>query len=168
MSMDLFGLNPKNDKGKHFKNGHWAWFPLWDYVQAVAPSVASKVQFPHENFGDGMCQEDAEELAEVLRERVDSGHTSTYENAFEEWKNSGVSVNCVFCRGRGFLKAGQRLITSNEQDGRTTHVLGAETPCLACHGTARTPELARQLLFGVENVEAFIEFLEACGGFVIM
>jgi hypothetical protein len=165
MSMDLIGLRSKSEKGKHFKNSNWAWFPLWNYVQHVAPSVASKVLFPFENAGDGLRQEDAEELAEILKEMITSGHTSTYSDAFDVWKNSDAWVDCVICMGRGYLEIGQTLIETNDDDSQTSQGLASEMPCPSCIGLRKKP--AKALLFSTENVEKFIEFLEACGGFEI-
>ena len=165
MSMDLFGLKPKNDKGKHLKYSNWAWFPLWNYIQNVGPSVASKVLFPFENAGDGLCQEDAEELAAILKEMITSEHTSTYSDAFSMWKNSDAWVACVICMGRGYLECGQTLIQTDDNDQKTIFKLPDEMACPSCSGLGKSPATA--LLFTSENVEKLIEFLESCGGFEI-
>jgi hypothetical protein len=168
MSMDLYGLNPKSIKGFYFKNGNWAWFPLWNYVQQVGPSVASKVLFPFENCGDGLCEKDAEELAAILRQMVDEGHTLKYSETFEEWKASGAESICVFCMGSGHLEGGQRLISTDDKTAIKTEVTLADNIiCPACEGEPKSAEITKQFRFGVENIQSFIDFLEACGGFVI-
>ena len=32
MGMDIFGIEPENEKGEYFRNTVWYWHPLWNYL----------------------------------------------------------------------------------------------------------------------------------------
>ena len=35
MGMDVFGLEPRKEKGEYFRNNVWWWRPLWDFVAHI-------------------------------------------------------------------------------------------------------------------------------------
>ena len=40
MGMDVYGENPKNEKGEYFRNNVWWWRPLGDFVCSNYEEIA--------------------------------------------------------------------------------------------------------------------------------
>src|SRR5206468_10803434 len=78
MGMDVYGKEPRSEKGEYFRTTEAYWHPLADYVCVVAPSISSKCRYWHSNDGDGLNDEDRRSLAIVLREVLSSGRTADY------------------------------------------------------------------------------------------
>ncbi len=154
MGFDVFGKNPKNEKGEYFRNNVWWWHPLWEYCCFVAPDVAGKVAYGHSNDGDGLDEEDALALARRLREELESGRTKEYEERYMAALKALPDEPCPICGGTG-----RRLPPPQVGPG--------DVPCNGCNGTGRVRPFATHYPFSEENVREFVEFLENCGGFEI-
>ena len=62
MGMDVYGTEPKNEKGEYFRNNVWWWHPLWSYCQENYPDITASVKKGHDNSGDGLDDEDSTKL----------------------------------------------------------------------------------------------------------
>jgi hypothetical protein len=78
MSMAVYGLKPRNEQGKVFKNNIWWWGPLADYCIQIGGSLARKCRYWHYNQGDGLEDADSRTLAALLRAELESGRTAEY------------------------------------------------------------------------------------------
>jgi hypothetical protein len=67
MGMDVYGTEPKNEKGAYFRNNVWWWRPLWEYCEFVAPELTCTVENGYSNDVDGLDGEDAKDIAKALR-----------------------------------------------------------------------------------------------------
>jgi len=139
--MDVFGKQPTDPKGEYFRNNVWWWHPLWDYCLRVAPSLAGKVKYGHENSGDGLDASDALALAEVLDREIKSGRTAAYALAYER------ELEAL-------------------PDEPPPRVGPGDQPCNGCHGKGVVRPWVTHYAFSVENVEEWVE-LRYCGGFEI-
>lgn len=101
MGMDVFGQDPKNEKGEYFRNNVWWWRPLWEFCEFVAPELTSMVENGYSNDGDGLDGEDAKELAKVLRKSLRDGTLDNYEQTRTEWLASLPIRPCVHCQATG-------------------------------------------------------------------
>lgn len=71
MGMDIYGLQPKDETGKYFRNNYWWWRPLARYCQQVAPEIMAKIKYLESNYGDGLkTQTECNELAAILENAV--------------------------------------------------------------------------------------------------
>jgi hypothetical protein len=154
MGMDVFGKEPRTEKGAYFRNNVWAWHPLWSYCEEIAPDIAGRVECGHSNDGDGLDAADAEELAQRLQAEVDSGATARYATERQAALEALPDEECSICSGTG-----KRRKPPQTGPGRT--------PCNGCDGTGKVRPFATHYPFDVENVQEFVEFLRDCGGFAI-
>lgn len=157
MGMDVYGIKPKNEIGKYFRNNVWWWHPLANYCQFIAPSVSEKCKYWHSNDETGLDDSDSIVLAALLQAEVDSGRCANYEKQYEAARKTIPKETCEYCKGTG---------------SRTDSVgiqYGLDKPggCNGCHGTGKAESFGSQYPFSLENVKEFIAFLENCGGFKI-
>ena len=64
--MDVYGTNPKNVFGKIFRRNIWIWHPLWDFFENEYSEVVGIVKYGHSNDGDGLNNEDAIRLSNLI------------------------------------------------------------------------------------------------------
>jgi hypothetical protein len=88
--MDVFGTQPKNETGAYFRCHAGIWGVLWVYCNAAAAEIAGKVKRGYSNDGDGLCANDAEALARVLREHLENGRTAAFEARVTKDFGTGV------------------------------------------------------------------------------
>lgn len=146
MGMDVYGLNPKSEKGEYFRNNIWFWRPLWDYCLAKYPDIAGKVKDGHSNVGDGLDQKDAELLAEKLLEDIKSGDVAEYSRIRKQAMELLPLETCTDCGGIGKID---------------------EDNCKICDGIGEIPPWISHYGFSEENMKDFQEFLQESGGFEI-
>ncbi len=147
MGMDVFGVNPKSQKGEYFRNNVWWWRPLWNYCVTVAPVVCCKVTGAQFNDGDGLGDEDSLLLAKALKAEIESGRTAEYARGYKQWQASLPSRGkCNPCGGSGIHE---------------------KSKCPWCDGAGLAPAWEAEYPFAVDNVKGFAEFLQYCGGFQI-
>jgi hypothetical protein len=84
MGMDVYGKEPKSDKGEYFRNNVWWWRPLANYSLHIAPDVCAKCEYWQSNDGDGLDAEGAELLSEKLLESVEDGTANSYIKAYNK------------------------------------------------------------------------------------
>jgi hypothetical protein len=155
VGMDVIGMNPTSDVGREFRHTCDGWHPLAEYVCEVAPEITSRCTYWHSNDYDGLSEDDARGLAEILQNEIDSGRTETY--ALQRRLELAMIPNerCSCCNGTG---------TQKPSPGRAT---GDVTICGECDGRGYLRPEATEYVVSAENVQWFADFLRACGGFEI-
>lgn len=196
MGMDVFGIEPKNEKGAYFRNNVWWWRPLWEYCEFVAPELTCAVEHGYSNDGDGLDAEDAVLLAKALRKSLRDGTADLYEQTRNEWLASLPIRPCVHCQATGkrtwFTNPNEphdykpsisydmmeafANETDTESGGRLPTYTLVEKPegwieetkeCNGCGGTGGQQHFAKSYPFDKKNVREFATFLANCGGFQI-
>ena len=165
MGMDVYGSS-----GNYFRNSVWSWKPLADYIQYVAPEIASHCDHWHSNDGDGLNKEDSLALAGILQSEIDSGRCRKYQLAYDERLAALPDEICALCEGTGI-----RSDKVGVEYGQNTKVLSSDHPtrpgqmgwCNGCDGTGTKRPFDTYYPFEVENVQEFVEFLRGCDGFEI-
>ena len=150
MGMDVYGTDPKNEKGEYFRNNVWYWHPLWEYCQEQHSDLAMKVENGHSNDGDGLDETDALNLGMLLKQDLVSGKVQAYKDNYEQKLASLPMSKCDHCSGTG--------IRNDE------YVKGT---CNACSGEGKVKHFSTNYPFDVDNVKEFSEFLVNSGGFSI-
>lgn len=97
MGFDLVGINPKNEKGKHFANNVWWWRKLW----LLCCSVSPRLDIQQGNFNDGYSVKGNQhkQLTKTLRKIVDDAHKikkmdiEDFLNSFERYPFDWDNVN---------------------------------------------------------------------------
>lgn len=167
MGMDVVG---RNNPDAYFRNNVWWWRPLWDYCCQVAPALCESVA-GHFNDGDGLDEEGAIELANLLREEIVSGRTATYEFEYNAYIASLPRRVCSICEGTGVRTdvVGVELGMPDRELDEAIQIITGRTHgwCNACGGEGKTDSDQASYPFSEENVAEFVDFLEECGGFQI-
>jgi hypothetical protein len=170
MGMDVYGNNPISEKGEYFRNNVWWWRPLWDFCEEVAPELTEGVS-GHYNDGDGLDEEGAKALANILTISLAEGVVDTYEQKRKEYLESLPKEPCKYCDSTGV-----RTDSVGVEHGFDVQVLSdAEASalgrtigyCNGCQGKGVTDSWETHYPFSRTNVEEFAEFLADCGGFKI-
>ncbi|NBR35883.1 MAG: hypothetical protein EBT80_00580 [Chitinophagales bacterium] len=195
MGMDVIGADPKNKKGEYFRANGWAWHPIWDYCETIAPKICRKVKYAHSNDGDGLGSEDAEKLGNLILIAVKSGQVKKYISERNEEIKSLPHNPCPHCRGTGirhwFIKKGTTLYKSSDYRPKydwsiLQHIIDGDgklpkyktnrkrpnekevtETCNACNGKGFEPPAEASYNFTVPHIKKFGEFLINCGGFSI-
>ncbi len=193
MGMDVYGKKPKTQKGEYFRNNVWYWHPLWDYCQYVSPEIATKVNYPHSNDGDGLDNVNARKLGFALSASIEDGTAEEYiENYYDMVKNSPQeSCFCVYSfntpessfsqildsliKSVSVVKSELTLEESYDKNGsipfpKTVEEIKPHDPkpdCNSCNGTGLVPNSKSHYHITLENIQSFSEFLIDCGGFEI-
>jgi hypothetical protein len=153
MGMDLYGLKPTTETGTYFRNSVWYWRPLANYIAEVAPYIYASSGGDttwHFNDGRGLTSSQAKKLATLLASEIESGNTAAYAVNLLRHTQSLPDVECTICNGTGHRN--------------DAYVQGT---CNACEGKGHRRPLATLYFFEVENVQAFVTFAAASGGFKI-
>lgn len=170
MGMDVYGNNPISERGEYFRNNVWWWRPLWDFCEEVAPDLCSGVS-GHTNDGDGLDEEGAKALANILSISLSEGVVDTYEMKRKEYLESLPKEPCKYCDSTGI-----RTDSVGVEHGMDVQVLSdAEASalgrtigyCNGCQGRGVTDSWETHYPFNRANVEEFAQFLADCGGFKI-
>lgn len=160
MGMDVYGTAPTAEVGEYFRRSVWGWHPLWELVENLVPEIAVHVEHGHSNDGDGLDGDLSRDLANRLRELLKDGTVKAYVQARDEWLASLPMEVCEYCNGTG---------VRTDEVGRELR-MPEKGYCNAC---ANEPEPGKRRPFAawyslyVDDVEEFVPFLEACGGFEI-
>ena len=170
MGMDVIGKAPRSDAGRHFRNSAWFWRPLADYACATAPDITSRCADWHDNTGDGLDADDAASLADALQAEIVSGACQTYADRYQAAVDAMPDEDCNLCNGTG-VRADDIGVEAGWTERRiddATHPRFGETGwCNKCDGRGFVRPYATQYPFEVGNVQAFVTFLRASGGFEI-
>lgn len=151
MGMDVYGEKPKSKVGTYFRRNVWGWRPLANYILEAAPgSIIDKCQYWHSNDGDGLPEEQAEELAEFLTGEIESGRAESYVEMRKACLESMPDSECEHCKGTG------------QRDDQ--YVKGK---CNACQGLGKVRPFETWYDVTLEDIMEFRDFLAASGGFKI-
>jgi hypothetical protein len=155
MGMDVYGNNPTDESGRYFRNNMGCWGYLAAYCCKVAPEITSTCEYWFSNDGDGLDADRSLRLADRLQAEIDSGRTLEQEKRFTGEEAASL---CNVCAGTGTRKPATEIGGGEIATG---------VKCKKCNGTGfvRPPHVLTA--FTVENVQDFVEFLRACGGFQI-
>jgi hypothetical protein len=159
MGMDVFGKSATIEAGKYFRNNVWWWRPLADYAREVAPEITGACKHWQTNDGDGLDAAASIALADKLQAEIDSGRTATYQKIYTSHLEQTPNEPCSLCEGTG-----TRLPVPHRGAGDPT-TTGIR--CNGCDATGYVRPFDTQYPFSVENVQEFVLFLRACGGFEI-
>jgi hypothetical protein len=193
MGMDVFGVEPKNEKGAYFRNNVWWWRPLWEYCESVAPELTELVEFAYSNDGDGLDGDDSILLAKALRKSLRDGTADKY-IADREAELEALPIRpCAHCQATGQrtwhinpkatgseatqLPAYQynvlEMLVDEDRLPTYTKLELAEgwveevKECNACNGSGGQQSFAKDYHLDKDNIRQFVTFLANCGGFQI-
>ena len=171
MGMDVYGKNPKSEKGRYFRRNVWGWHPLWGYVEDVHPEIAELVQYAHSNDGDGLNATKAAELARLLIDDFESGAATQYVADRNKALSELPLEDCDLCGSTGIrtdevgTKAGQ---PEKVLEPEVAIILGRDKGwCNGCGGSGKTAPWETNYYLDEDDVVEFAEFLKDCGGFEI-
>ena len=150
MGMDVYGENPKGEKGDYFRNNVWWWRPLWQYCASSAPELIDKDVYSEgcHNSGAGLNAMKAAKLGVKLLTFIEDGSCATYKRERDLWLESLKDDNCCICNNnnRGYKK---------------------KKDCHGCKGKGTQESWEKHYPFDIENVKEFAEFCIESGGFKI-
>lgn len=172
MGMDVCGVAPITSKGEYFRNNVWWWRPLAAYCCDVAPAITSQCAYWQSNDGAGLNGPASCALADALQAEIDSGRTQAYAARYETQRACTPKPPCRWCHATGVRRdavavaAGQHLRPIPTTD--SSHPRAGQIGwCNGCDGTGYEEPMEAAYPFSVENVQEFVVFLRACGGFQI-
>lgn len=170
MGMDVYGNNPTSERGEYFRNNVWWWRPLWDFCEEIAPEVVQGVS-GHTNDGDGLDEEGAKALANVLKISLSEGVVDTYKMKRDEYLKTLPKEECNLCDSTGIRtdEIGKEhgmdvKILSDSEASALGRTIGY---CNGCEGRGWKDSWETHYPFERANVEEFVDFLAECGGFRI-
>lgn len=170
MGMDVYGNNPISEKGEYFRNNVWWWRPLWDFCEEVAPELTQGVS-GHYNDGDGLDEEGAKALANILTISLAEGVVDTYKIKRDEYIASLPKEDCNICNTTGIrtdsvgVEYGMDVkVLSDVEASALGRAIGY---CNGCLGLGWKESFETHYPFERANVEEFAGFLAECGGFRI-
>lgn len=173
MGMDVYGREPKSEKGSYFRNNVWWWRPLWEYCCEVGAEIIDDevASGGHYNDGIGLDEDDAVALAKTLQAELDSGRTAEYERKHNEFRASLPRENCEFCGATGIRtdEVGVEMGMPTKALDEAEAILTGRTHgwCNACRGVGTTESWQSSYPFSADNVREFAEFCAESGGFQI-
>ena len=152
MGMDVFGRKPTSPEGEYFRRNVWGWHPLAQLCERAAPYITADCEHWHSNDGDGLDASGAAKLAERLQLLIADGSVAAYVKRRDAELAQLPDQTCVCCDGTGM----RRGTTGNDR-----------ADCLECDGKGKQENFARRYRLRRHDVEAWVAFLQACGGFEI-
>lgn len=164
MGMDVFGLKPKTKKGEYFRNNVWFWHPLWDYCCHVSPELTSKVEFAHENSGDGLNAIDSRQLGFAIQKSIDNGSAEKYVEQYYEEISQLPDEPC-FCVKESLFEVFS--ISGDIPFPKSSENKKPNPKCNTCKGSGMQPNWNKNYHISLDNIQSFAEFLIDCGGFQI-
>ena len=193
MGMDVYGNEPKNEKGEYFRNNVWWWHPLWEYCEAIAPDLTDLVESAHSNDGDGLDGEDAVLLGKALRKSLRDGTADKYIAERTAYLEALPISPCHHCQATGkrtwhknptatgsepsalpaYDYSLMDALTNESALPTYTKLDLAEgwveeiTECNACGGSGGQQHTQRHYYIDKDNIRKFTTFLTNCGGFRI-
>lgn len=176
MGMDVYGKEPKNEKGEYFRNNLWWWRPLWDLCCVVGMSEGLMTEEVadggHFNDGAGLDDENSVKLAEAIQEMIDSGAIKAAEEKFNDMRATTKLQDCDICGATGIRTdelGMEQGFHDKALDPEIAKQVGRDFGyCNACKGLGKREPIASWYGFSEENVRNFVEFLRNCGGFEVL
>jgi hypothetical protein len=170
MGMDVYGKSATSEKGEYFRNNVWWWRPLWNYCVEVAPELCGDVE-GHTNDGDGLDEDGAKALSEILFGELWNGNTARYEHEYNLERGSQPRRDCELCGTTGIRTdaVGMEMGQPDKELSPEVQILTGRTHgwCNGCDGVGTREPWDMSYPFSVDNVKEFAEFLSECGGFSI-
>lgn len=171
MGMDVYGKNPKSERGAYFRNNVWWWHPLAEFIEENYPEIAEKCEDWHSNSGYGLGSRDSVTLAKAIIADIERGMVDEWQDRYRKKLAELPRTDCALCGATGIRTddKGLRLGYHDKALSETEAiVLGRATGwCNGCEGVGTTAHWACNYPFSVDNVQEFAEFLLECGGFRI-
>lgn len=173
MGMDVYGREPKSEKGSYFRNNVWWWRPLWEYCCEVGAEIIDDevANGGHYNDGIGLDEDGAIALANTLQAELESGRTAEYERKHNEFRASLPREDCQFCGATGIRtdEVGVEMGMPTKALDEAEAILTGRTHgwCNACRGVGTTESWQSSYPFSADNVREFAEFCAESGGFQI-
>jgi hypothetical protein len=171
MGMDVYGRAPTAPEGEYFRRNVWRWHPLAALVETLCPDEAAPCKGWHYNGGDGLDAVGAATLATSLEARRTSGSVAALCTQHDAWLAALPRVKCFRCGGTGDDGDGPQPIKV-EAPG-LDDVFGPSVPpqpgapCRLCNGEGTFEDWAKAYRLDSSDVDEFIAFLQASGGFSI-
>jgi len=170
MGMDVYGKNPKSEKGTYFRRNVWGWRPLWDYCVDRYEDLVGDVS-GHYNDGDGLDDTGSLELAKRIKADLADGTAKTYITA----RNTHLSIlpreTCELCKGTGIRtdKVGvENGMPERKLEPEMAILLGREQGwCNGCNGEGKKDSWETNYDLELDDLKEFAEFLADSGGFEI-
>jgi len=151
MGFDIYGRQPKNNKGEYFRNNVWWWRPLAEYVlDNIGVAIPDKQQDWFMNNGCKVSKLSSEKITKEINELIESGHAKKYEKKRKKELKELPLIECYICKGIG--RRNDKIVQGK---------------CNACQGTGKREQSIKNYPFSVENLIEFKEFVENSGGFTI-
>jgi hypothetical protein len=150
MGFDVYGLSPKSEKGKYFRNSVWWWKPLARFILENCDVQEEEAEDWGTNDGQEVSALTADHIADRLDMLLKSGAVKEYELEREKRINSLPDVECNFCDGTGYRND-----------------LNMGEICNRCKGKGIARPWETIYPFSEDNVKGFMEFCRESGGFEI-
>ena len=175
MGMDVFGLEPRKEKGEYFRNNVWWWRPLWDFVAHIdelysqeknANRLISEEMYQSGHCNDGVglqTQEDCDELLNRLGWAIEEGLADAREKEIQEQMENAKQKNKFIEKQRKDFQANMKKKLGKEVPPRDY----PEEDFKEWEKIHMQEDWNAHYPFSAENVEEFCSFLEDCGGFAI-
>lgn len=196
MGYDLYGCEPTHKNGEYFRNNIWSWPPLWEYISENCNDVLTdhEIEVGMHNNNYLITKAKAMKIASKLRSLVDDGETQEFSDYRKRMLDNLLDEQCDICHGSGtrYQKPNPNYQERDKSEPIRTMTVGsiAEamklmeklskyviadpddegaqiTKCNGCRGKGTIRPFQCKYPFSVENVQEFIGFCEASGGFKI-
>ena len=175
MGMDVYGLEPRKEKGEYFRNNVWWWRPLWDFVTHIdelyseeknANRLISEEMYHSGHCNDGVgleTQEDCDELLNRLGWAIEEGLADHREKEVKEEMEKAKQHNKFIEKQRKDFQAKMKKKLGKE----VAPIKYPKEDLKKWEKISMQEDYSAHYPFTKENVEEFCEFLENCGGFSI-
>ncbi len=115
----LKGIAPRSVRGRSVELGGQTWEELWRYCLEVDPHTAGELEEWWSSNGQGLDDEQASLLGDVLEARIESGSAAEYLATIRAEELpchcGGETSDCYLCGGTGIAKrAGFEMETLKE------------------------------------------------------
>jgi hypothetical protein len=148
MGMDVLGKAPTAPEGEYFRRNTLNWGPLVDCVTTLCPDETAPCKGWNYNSGDGLNADGAAALATKLEVLLGDGDVAAYCADYDAWADQGFQAGKGFGPAECMNKAAMDRIA-------------------AIHAAAKLGEVMPARRFSPSDVDEFIAFLKASGGFEI-
>ena len=172
MGMDVYGRAPTGEAGAYFRRNIWGWHPLAHAVVTLCKEEAAPCTGWHYNDGDGLDADETAALVRRLEARRDCGDIVTYCAERDAHIASLPNFQCFWCKGTGddgdHAPLEEAVTTADFDDifGPPVQPRPGE-PCRICTGAGTIEDPQKQDYLEPSDIDDFIAFLKASGGFSI-
>jgi|694.fasta_scaffold143088_3 hypothetical protein len=171
MGMDVYGNNPRSERGEYFRNNVWWWRPLAEYCENVHPDLVGDAEMWHYNDGYGLDDAGATALGQALVSDLADGTAEDWEKEYRQFLADLPRQDCELCGTTGIrtdevgVKMGQH---ERALDAEVAILVGRDFGwCNGCNGVGTRENWAAGYPFSLDNLREFANFLVECGGFRI-